>query len=83
MRTFKHMILFSLGLGQSQNPSFGPKMNTKVAFNTTTGNVLTSSRHSRKWKLGVQQNQTNLFAIVFSLDLGLMLALILGLKTKV
>ena len=28
-------LLFSLGLGRSQNLSrFGPKMNTKVAFNT-------------------------------------------------
>ena len=28
--------LFSVGLCQSQSLSLGPKMNTKVAFNTTT-----------------------------------------------
>ena len=26
-------LLFSLGLGRSQSPILGPKMNTKVAFN--------------------------------------------------
>ena len=29
-----YLFLFSLGLGRSQSPSLGPKMNTKVAFNT-------------------------------------------------
>ena len=66
---FPHLIrrdlLFSLGLGRSKVLvlRFGPKMNTKVAFNThplitTTLNFLTSSRHSRRLKLGIQLNQT-------------------------
>ena len=54
----QRLFLFSLGLGQSQSPSLGPKMNTKVVFNhdppppPTTLNFLTSSRHSRRLKLG-------------------------------
>ena len=65
------VLLFSFGLGQSQSPSLGPKMNTKVAFNThppppptttthppTTLNFLTSFRHSRRLKLGIQLSQT-------------------------
>ena len=55
------LILFSLGLGRSKVLvlRFGPKINTKVAFNTTTTvNFLTSSRHSRRLKLGTQLNQT-------------------------
>ena len=63
-------LLFSLGLGRSQSPSLRPKMNTKVAFShhpqlthlspttTTKLNLLTSSRHSRRLKLGIQLNQT-------------------------
>ena len=33
--TLQHFNLFSLGLGRSQRPILGPKMYTKVAFNTT------------------------------------------------
>jgi len=54
-------FLFSFGLGRSKVLvlRFGPKMNTKVAFNTTTTlNFLTNSRHSGRLKLGTQLNQT-------------------------
>ena len=33
---YLRQLLFSLGLGQNQSLRFGPKLNTKVTFNTTT-----------------------------------------------
>ena len=57
------ILLFSLSLGRSKILVLrcGPRMNTKVAFTVTpptTVNLLTSSRHSRRLKLGIQLNQT-------------------------
>ena len=66
MQTNMFLTLYGLGLGPSKVLvlRFGPKMNTKVAFNTTktttTLNCLTSSRHSIRLKLGIQLNQTKL-----------------------
>ena len=56
-----HYKVFSLGLGRGKVLvlMFGPKMNTKVAFDhpPITINFLTSSSHSRRLKLGIQLNQ--------------------------
>ena len=43
------MFLFSLGVGRSQSPMVGPKMNTKVAFNTTTSptSTTTTTHHTK------------------------------------
>ena len=56
-------ILFSLGLGRRKVLvlRFGPKVTLKLLSTpptTTTLNFLTSSRHSRVLKLGIQLNQT-------------------------